>query len=1049
LVEELDEPEKSILSEQGIISILIIPIYAGQDFWGFIGFDDCLEAREWDENDIDLLRMIADGIGEFISRKKSEDELRESEERYKALHNATFGGILIHDKGKIIDCNQGLSDMTGYSKEELLVNNSFNLITEESKPIVMEKLASGSEEPYEIMGRRKDGTEYPIRVQARNIPYKGKQVRVTEFRDITEEKESEKALKESEERFKALHQGSFGGIFIHIDDTIIECNQGLSEITGYSQDELIGKKGITLAAERCKSKIQHVIATHYEEPFEVIGIRKDGTEYPLKVQAKTIPYKGEIVRVVEFRDITEQKKSENELRESEQRFKALHNASFGGITIHDKGLILDCNLGISEITGYSVDELIGMNGLLLIAESSREMVMDNILAGYEEPYEAIGCRKDGTEYPVRLEARNIPYKGKMVRVVEFRDITERKESEEARQKSENKYHALFENNMNSIVITEMIEDENGYPIDYVFLEVNPVFEKETGLKAKDIIGKRATEVYQGIEKRENTFLDLHRNVALTGIPHSAEIYDNENDHYLKVTAFSIEKNIVVGVVQDITERKVAEQERKENERKLNAMIENIADVIAITDKDGINKYKSPNIERLMGWKPEEIVNTSVFDNIHPDEKEKMQMIFASLLNMPKTAVTSNARYLCKDGYYKWIEFTATNLLDEPAIEGILLNYHDINERKEAEDLLLESERKFRNYLESAPYGIFILDEYGNYLEVNKTACNLTGYTEDELTHMSISNLIAPETLIIAGQSFDELKTRGYTSTELLLRHKDGNVSWVRRDGAKLSDNRFILFTSDITEKKKAEHSLIEAKMLAEHNNRIKSEFLANMSHELRTPLTAVIGFSDILQEGIAGELEEKQLGYVEHINKSGKHLLEIINDILDLSKIEAGKMELECEDFHVSELINETLESMKLISGKKNIKIKLINNVNNGTIHADKVKFQQILYNLLSNAIKFTPDNGEVSVSIEKTQKGIQVSVKDTGIGIVSEMQDEIFSAFSQVDASSKRRYGGTGLGLALVKQFVEMHNGKVWLESEEGKGSTFSFTIEDQKRDE
>jgi signal transduction histidine kinase len=304
-------------------------------------------------------------------------------------------------------------------------------------------------------------------------------------------------------------------------------------------------------------------------------------------------------------------------------------------------------------------------------------------------------------------------------------------------------------------------------------------------------------------------------------------------------------------------------------------------------------------------------------------------------------------------------------------------------------------------------------------------------------------------LISAGQSFDELKTSGYTFAELQFKHKDGSISWISRNGAKLSDNRFILFISDITEKKKAENSLIEAKILAEHNNRIKSEFLANMSHELRTPLTAVIGFSDILQEGIAGELEEKQLGYVEHINNSGRHLLGIINDILDLSKIEAGKMELDCEDFYVSETIDETLKSMNLIARKKNIILNLTNNINNEIIFADKVKFQQILYNLLSNAIKFTPEDGKVFINLEKADNGIQVSVTDTGIGISAERQEEIFSPFTQVDASSKRRYGGTGLGLALVKKFVEMHNGKVWLESEEGEGSTFTFTIEDQKKNE
>ncbi|TQD25100.1 PAS domain S-box protein [Methanolobus vulcani] len=613
--------------------------------------------------------------------------------------------------------------------------------------------------------------------------------------DVTERKEAEIALQESEAllnevevitkiagwelepiTYKSKLTPEMNVIFELDSDTTLDSEIALKCFHPSESRETLEKAVYKLIEE--------------SEPFdlELEMVTEKGNHKWVRSIGKPIIEGNEIIKFTGIlQDITERKNAEEALIESEERYKALHNASFDGITIHDKGMILDCNLGLSEITGYSFDELIGIDGLLLIAEGSRELVRGNILAGYEEPYEAVGRRKDGTEYPIRLEARSIPYKGKMVRAVEFRDITEQKESEKA---------------------------------------------------------------------------------------------------------------------------------------------------------------------------------------------------------------------------------------------------------------LRESESKFRTYVQSAPYAIFIMDEHGNYLEVNKTTCTITGYDENELTQMNISDLIAPESLLRVGQSLDELTTKGYTSIELQIVRKDGSVRWVRGDGAKLSDNRFILFVSDITEKKKAEHSLVEAKILAEHSNRIKSEFLANMSHELRTPLTSVIGFSDILREGVAGELTEKQFGYVDNINKGGKHLLEIINDILNLSKTEAGKMELECRDFHVSKVIDETLESMYPIADKKNIELKLINNVNDLNIHADKVKFQQILYNLVSNAIKFTPENGEVLVIVERTDNGIQVFVTDSGIGIAAEMQEEIFSPFTQVDASHTRRYGGTGLGLALVKKFVEMHNGNVWFVSEVGKGSTFTFTI-------
>jgi signal transduction histidine kinase len=233
-------------------------------------------------------------------------------------------------------------------------------------------------------------------------------------------------------------------------------------------------------------------------------------------------------------------------------------------------------------------------------------------------------------------------------------------------------------------------------------------------------------------------------------------------------------------------------------------------------------------------------------------------------------------------------------------------------------------------------------------------------------------------------------------------------------------------------------------MLAEENSRMKSEFLANMSHELRTPLTAIIGFSDVLKNEIFGELNDKQKRHVQHINNGGKHLLDLINDILDLAKVEAGKMELNLEMLAVSDIIEDIRSSVSPMAAKKNIELKIISNIEAQEMSADKMKFKQIMLNLLSNAIKFTPENGKVLVTAKKKDGEITISVSDTGIGISKEMYESIFNPFMQVDSSNKREYGGTGLGLALVKQLVEMHGGKIWVESEEGKGSTFTFTIRD-----
>jgi len=225
-------------------------------------------------------------------------------------------------------------------------------------------------------------------------------------------------------------------------------------------------------------------------------------------------------------------------------------------------------------------------------------------------------------------------------------------------------------------------------------------------------------------------------------------------------------------------------------------------------------------------------------------------------------------------------------------------------------------------------------------------------------------------------------------------------------------------------------------------NNLKSEFLANMSHELRTPLNAIIGFSELLLEQSARPLMGDQREYVADILSSGRHLLELINDILDLSKIEAGKMRLSLDEIELAEVVEEAMMTLRVDATRKEIEMEATLEGSMAGIVADRGKIKQILTNLLSNAVKFTPAGGRVHLTAERRDRFLQVSIQDTGIGIRKEDQERIFAAFIQVDGSYARKYQGTGLGLTLVKRFVEMHGGEIWVTSEVGRGSTFSFRI-------
>jgi signal transduction histidine kinase len=224
-------------------------------------------------------------------------------------------------------------------------------------------------------------------------------------------------------------------------------------------------------------------------------------------------------------------------------------------------------------------------------------------------------------------------------------------------------------------------------------------------------------------------------------------------------------------------------------------------------------------------------------------------------------------------------------------------------------------------------------------------------------------------------------------------------------------------------------------------SRHKSEFLANMSHELRTPLNAIIGFSEVLAEGMFGEVNEKQTEYLEDILESGQHLLSLINDILDLSKIEAGRMELEATDFDLPSAIENALILVRERAGRRGITLERTIGDRLGEIHADERKVKQVLLNLLSNALKFTPEGGRIDVQATMRDDIVEISVADTGVGIAPEDQEAVFEEFRQVGTAAKK-VEGTGLGLALSRRFIELHGGRIWLKSEVGVGSTFAFTL-------
>jgi PAS domain S-box-containing protein len=376
------------------------------------------------------------------------------------------------------------------------------------------------------------------------------------------------------------------------------------------------------------------------------------------------------------------------------------------------------------------------------------------------------------------------------------------------------------------------------------------------------------------------------------------------------------------------------------------------------------------------------------------------------------------------------------------------------ERSLAAKELRDSEEKHRTILRTAMDGFWMSDREGRLLDVNETYCRMSGYSEQELLAMRISGLEATENTADVIVHIQKIMAQGEDRFESRHRRKDGSIFDVESSVQyrPTDGGRFVSFLRDITDRKQMMEDLKRAATAAEVANRAKSDFLANMSHELRTPLNGILGFSDLLYDGIAGELNKEQKEYAGLIHSSGKHLLSLISDILDLSKVEAGKMELELSRFPLLPELNGAVMMVKEKTRRHGIAVTL-DMPPELEIEADQRKLRQILFNLLSNAVKFTPDGGSVQITarfisdggasqLKKEEMMLEISVTDTGIGIKEEDMPKLFQEFTQIGSVNTREYEGTGLGLALTKRLVELHGGRIFAQSEPGRGSAFSFTM-------
>ncbi len=507
------------------------------------------------------------------------------------------------------------------------------------------------------------------------------------------------------------------------------------------------------------------------------------------------------------------------------------------------------------------------------------------------------------------------------------------------------------------------------------------------------------------------------------------------------------------LIWDISEHKQIERALKESKELFSSTFYQAAvGIVLVRMSDAVFLGANKTICDMLGYTEEEFCTKTIMDVTHPedilidlDNTKKMSCGEISMFSIEK-------RLLRKDGSSVWTKLTATSVSRDEngqAKYGMAV-VEDITQIKEAQDALRESEERFKTMADSAPVLIFMTDTEGKNLYINKGYLNYTGLTYSDVLGTKWQNIIHPvDREVYLRTVYRAFENQEPFRAELRIKRHDGQYGWILSSGVPryTPNGLFLGFIGtgiDITDKKQLEESLEKARIHAEELNRRKSEFLSLMSHELRTPLNSIIGYSRMIENKMAGPLNDHQSKFIQNVVYSGKHLLNIVNDLLDLSKVEAGKMKIAPTTFELAPLIEDIRVMLIELANKK--EVSLLFNIQSGitSIEADPARFKQILINLINNAIKFNHPGGEVRVNIFMKEGGqwIMGQVQDTGIGIPQDKLQNLFSKFYQVDTSPSRSNEGTGLGLALTKELIELHGGKIEVESQEGVGTTFTFRI-------
>ena len=1061
----------------------------------------------------DKLRLNKETLEKTVDKQTI--ELKESEAKYRLLvENQTDLIVKIDIDGRFLFVSPSYCKLFGKSKEELLNKKIMPLVHEDDKEKTAKAMEALYKPPYsayiEQRVMTKVGWKWLGWTDTAILNEKNEVIEIIGVgRDINDRKLAEEKLKSSEERYHLATTASDNGIWdwwIEINE-VYYSEQWKAQV-GYKPDELENdfKTWKDLLHPECKDATYQEVLDFLAKPTEYFRTEfrmrhKDGSyRWISNKAAAVLDKKGKVVRMFgAHTDITERKKAEEALRSSEERLKIIFESAPDAIYLNDmKGNFLDGNKAAEKLIGYNKKELIGKNIFKTKLISPTEIVKaskilaKSILKKQTGPDEFLLYQKNGNKVPAEVSTYPAKIEGKTVILGIARDISERKKVEAAIISSEERLNKIFE----SAPIPYYISDLKG-----TFLDGNKAAEKLMGQKKEELIGKNIFKL--------KFLTDIDLTMATKAITNSLLGKQTGPDEVtlktikgkripIEITTYPIKiegKIVVLGIVQDISERKKAKADLLKSKEEFKNIAERINDVIITTNLKGVIRYVSPSVVQTFGYNVKELTGMNISSIVTPDELSQVKDTL-KIISAGKIVEEHSSLFIKKNGSIADIVLSAVPIIEQNEMVGAQAIIRDVTESKKAENELKESEQRFKDLANLLPQIVYEMDLAGNFTFLNKSSLVLFGYSQDDFEKgINVIQIIIPEDIDRIKENIKKRsQNKKIINSEYQGLKKDGSTFPILAYSSSIhKNNKLVGFRGviiDISERKQAEVDIMNALEKAKESERLKSAFLANMSHESRTPMNGILGFAGLLK--IPKLTGEKQSKYIDIIENSGKRMLNLINNLIDISKLEAGQMGLSISEINVNEQLEYLLTFFMPETEQKGILLSFNKTLTDkeAVIQTDREKLYAILANLIKNAIKYS-DKGSIDFGVsaastssatesarnedtrnedtrnedtrnedtrneeprneeprneeprnEDTETELLFYVKDTGIGIPKDRQKAVFDRFVQADIEDSEVREGSGLGLSISKAYVEMLGGNIWLKSEEGKGSQFYFTI-------